>query len=119
MGFAASLWGGPNTNMDWLDGMTGCTGHCDISNASVTFSNFAIRTIKNKTNRLLLDLAAGDVVPAGETEPSTTPDAATEVDTKANKKAKKDVKRLAKLKKETSKEEGKLEQTQKEEKTEE
>lgn len=22
--FSASLWGGPNINMDWLDGMTGC-----------------------------------------------------------------------------------------------
>lgn len=40
MVFSASLWGGPDINMDWLDGMTGCGGTCDIGSSSVTFSNF-------------------------------------------------------------------------------
>jgi hypothetical protein len=40
--FSASLWGGANINMDWLDGMTGCQGTCDMNNSSVTFSNFTL-----------------------------------------------------------------------------
>jgi len=40
--FSASLWGGPGIDMSWLDGMTGCQGECDMSQSSVTFSNFAI-----------------------------------------------------------------------------
>jgi len=42
MVFSASLWGGNGINMDWLDGMTGCGGQCDIGSASVSFSNFAL-----------------------------------------------------------------------------
>lgn len=42
MVFSASLWGAADINMDWLDGMTGCQGTCDMQNSSVTFSNFAL-----------------------------------------------------------------------------
>jgi len=41
MVFTASLWGGPDIDMSWLDGMTGCQGVCNLENQSVTFSNFA------------------------------------------------------------------------------
>lgn len=40
MVFTASLWGGPDIDMNWLDGMTGCQGTCYIENQSVTFSWF-------------------------------------------------------------------------------
>ena len=40
--FITSLWGGPDTDMGWLDGMTGCQGVCNLNGASVTFSNFAL-----------------------------------------------------------------------------
>lgn len=41
MTFTASLWGDPNTDMNWLDGMTGCQGVCNMNhNTKVTFSNF-------------------------------------------------------------------------------
>ena len=40
--FSATLWGGPGIDMSWLDGMTGCTGECNIADSSVTFSNFFI-----------------------------------------------------------------------------
>eukprot|EP00088_Acartia_fossae_P031760 TRINITY_DN32571_c0_g1_i1.p1 TRINITY_DN32571_c0_g1~~TRINITY_DN32571_c0_g1_i1.p1 ORF type:complete len:269 (+),score=72.73 TRINITY_DN32571_c0_g1_i1:3-809(+) len=42
MVFSASLWGGPDIDMGWLDGMTGCGGTCDIGGSSVTFSNFEL-----------------------------------------------------------------------------
>jgi len=42
MVFAASLWGGPDINMDWLDGMTGCSGTCNMDNSSVSFSDFRL-----------------------------------------------------------------------------
>ena len=58
MVFTASLWGGggidmeifsqfskyysPGINMDWLDGMTGCGGECNIDGASVTMTNFEL-----------------------------------------------------------------------------
>merc|ERR1712127_886091 len=42
MVFSASLWGGNGINMDWLDGMTGCGGECNIGGSSVSFSNFAL-----------------------------------------------------------------------------
>jgi hypothetical protein len=38
--FVASLWTMDNT--DWLDGMTGCEGKCDLSASSVTFKNFGL-----------------------------------------------------------------------------
>jgi len=40
MVFSASLWGGGGINMDWLDGMTGCGGECNLGGSSVRFSNF-------------------------------------------------------------------------------
>jgi hypothetical protein len=43
--FIASLWGGGGIDMGWLDGMTGCGGECNLSAASVTFSNFALKPI--------------------------------------------------------------------------
>merc|ERR1712200_3949 len=42
MVFTASLWGGGGIDMNWLDGMTGCQGDCNLASASVTFSDFAI-----------------------------------------------------------------------------
>merc|ERR1719305_1052370 len=42
MVFSASLWGGNGINMDWLDGMTGCGGECNIGGSSVTFSGFEL-----------------------------------------------------------------------------
>jgi hypothetical protein len=42
MVFSASLWGSPDINMDWLDGMTGCQGSCDLSNSHASFSNFRV-----------------------------------------------------------------------------
>ena len=43
--FSASLWGGPDIDMSWLDGMTGCQGVCNLEESSVTFRNFAL--VKN------------------------------------------------------------------------
>merc|ERR1712126_547519 len=40
--FSASLWGGPDIDMSWLDGMTGCQGVCNLEESSVTFRNFAL-----------------------------------------------------------------------------
>ena len=40
MVFSASLWGGNGIDMNWLDGMTGCGGECNIQGSSVVFSNF-------------------------------------------------------------------------------
>ena len=34
--------GGNGINMDWLDGMTGCGGECNIGGSSVTFSGFEL-----------------------------------------------------------------------------
>jgi len=42
MVFGASLWGGDGINMDWLDGMTGCSGPCNLPSSSVTFTDFEI-----------------------------------------------------------------------------
>ncbi len=38
--FIASLWGGDK--IDWLDGMTGCKGACNLGASSVRYSNFAL-----------------------------------------------------------------------------
>jgi hypothetical protein len=45
MVFVASLWGGPNIDMNWLDGNTKCQGTCNLGGASVTFRNFALKAI--------------------------------------------------------------------------
>merc|ERR1712179_221977 len=42
MVWSGSLWGGGGIDMGWLDGMTGCSGTCDIAGASVTFTNFEL-----------------------------------------------------------------------------
>lgn len=52
--FSASLWGGNGTNMDWLDGMTGCSGPANIDGASVTFKNFALKKNKSASGEELL-----------------------------------------------------------------
>jgi hypothetical protein len=44
MVFGASLWGGNGINMDWLDGMTGCSGPCNLEGSSVSFRDFEIWT---------------------------------------------------------------------------
>ena len=43
-----SLWGGGGIDMNWLDGMTGCWGDCNIDGSSVTFSNFKLLDEGNK-----------------------------------------------------------------------
>merc|ERR1711874_754399 len=43
MVYSGSLWGGGGIDMDWLDGMTGCNGECNIDGSSVSFSNFALK----------------------------------------------------------------------------
>jgi len=52
MGFAASLWGSNNGAMKWLDGMTGCSGDCDIHRSSVTYSNFGLFKISGEEELL-------------------------------------------------------------------
>jgi len=42
MVWSGSLWGGGGIDMNWLDGMTGCGGECNIDGSSVTFSNFKL-----------------------------------------------------------------------------
>merc|ERR1712035_9432 len=42
MVFTASLWGGGGIDMNWLDGMTGCGGECNIDGSSVTMTNFEL-----------------------------------------------------------------------------
>jgi len=37
--FVASIFTG---NMQWLDGMTGCQGECNLAAASVTIKNFGL-----------------------------------------------------------------------------
>jgi len=44
MVFGASLWGGGGINMDWLDGMTGCGGPCNLESSSVSFKDFELWT---------------------------------------------------------------------------
>jgi len=43
MVFSTSLWSYPDGGhgMDWLDGMTGCQGPCDIDGSSAIFTDFA------------------------------------------------------------------------------
>merc|ERR1711872_476611 len=36
MVFSVSIWGGGGIDMDWLDGMTGCTETCDLEFNSLT-----------------------------------------------------------------------------------
>jgi len=47
--FAASLWGGPGIDMNWLDGMTGCGGQCNLGASKVTWRNFAMAPAGNST----------------------------------------------------------------------
>jgi len=47
---AFSLWGGPDIDMGWLDGCTGCGGTCDLGSSSVTWSNFDLQPAKNSPN---------------------------------------------------------------------
>lgn len=41
------LWGDTFQKMFWLDNMTGCTSDCNSNNATVTFSNIEIASIKS------------------------------------------------------------------------
>merc|ERR1719315_837189 len=43
MVYTVSLWGGGGIDMGWLDGMTGCSGECNIDASSVSFTNFALK----------------------------------------------------------------------------
>merc|ERR1712172_240231 len=47
---AFSLWGGPDIDMGWLDGCTGCGGTCNLGGSSVTWTNFALEANKNSPN---------------------------------------------------------------------
>jgi len=49
MVWSGSLWGGGGIDMNWLDGMTGCGGECNIDGSSVKFSNFKLLDDAPKT----------------------------------------------------------------------
>jgi len=49
MVWSGSLWGGNGIDMNWLDGMTGCGGDCNIDGSSVKFSNFKLLDDAPKT----------------------------------------------------------------------
>ena len=40
-----SLWGVSNAGMSWLDGMTGCSGDCDVSASAVVWRDIELRKI--------------------------------------------------------------------------
>jgi len=43
MVFSMSLWGGPNVDMGWMDGITGCGGQCNMGpDTTVTMKNFKL-----------------------------------------------------------------------------
>merc|ERR1712168_701208 len=43
MVFSMSLWGGPNVDMGWMDGITGCGGQCNMGpDTTVTMKNFKV-----------------------------------------------------------------------------
>lgn len=48
MVFVASLWGNSYGTMSWLDGMTGCSGDCNLSAASATYSNVQVNSISSQ-----------------------------------------------------------------------
>jgi len=47
---AFSLWGGPDIDMGWLDGCTGCGGTCNLGASSVTWSGFTLGANKDAPN---------------------------------------------------------------------
>jgi len=53
---AFSLWGGPDIDMGWLDGCTGCGGTCNLGGSSVTWTNFELGSTKNSPNPKIRDL---------------------------------------------------------------
>ena len=42
-----SLWGNSYDTMKWLDGMTGCTGACEINDSAVSFSDFTFTALES------------------------------------------------------------------------
>ena len=40
-----SLWGVSQQGMSWLDGMTGCTGDCNVSASSVTWRDIELNQL--------------------------------------------------------------------------
>merc|ERR1711970_1401361 len=56
---AFSLWGGPDIDMGWLDGCTGCGGTCDLGSSSVTWSNFDLQPAKNSPNPKIREMHKG------------------------------------------------------------
>jgi len=51
--FSASLWGGGDTKMTWLDGMTGCKEQCNLAGAKMSMSNFKLDTMPSSTPKSL------------------------------------------------------------------
>ena len=47
MVLVGSLWGNSYGTMQWLDGMTGCQGDCNLAAARATFSNIQINTLSS------------------------------------------------------------------------
>jgi len=47
---AFSLWGGPDIDMGWLDGCTGCGGTCDLGASKVTWKNFDLKPVRESPN---------------------------------------------------------------------
>jgi len=53
---AFSLWGGPDIDMGWLDGCTGCGGTCNLGGSSVTWTNFNLAPAKDSPNPKIRNL---------------------------------------------------------------
>ncbi len=47
MVFVMSLWGNTFNTMSWLDGMTGCSGDCNLESTHASFSDIIINTISS------------------------------------------------------------------------
>merc|ERR1711936_1348261 len=58
MVFSMSLWGGPDIDMGWMDGKTGCGGSCNIESATSTFKNFKVGDFKQTIEEGLARAAA-------------------------------------------------------------
>jgi len=62
MVFSMSLWGGPDVDMGWMDGVTGCGGVCTIDSATVTFKNFKVGDYKDRIYAGLARTAANETL---------------------------------------------------------
>ena len=56
------LSGGPDVDMGWMDGVTGCGGVCTIDSATVTFKNFKVGDYKDRIYAGLARTAANETL---------------------------------------------------------